>query len=136
MADQGSFLAREYEAVNAHLRGNVRQFVNWFGFFLTASLAALAAFLALGDRWPEVRLVRLRYAVPGVFLFLHLLAFVGILTFRRYIAAASARIEEIVAEAGGTGRSPIPVGFCKWMTDLMAAGFLVSHFGWLLALFV
>jgi hypothetical protein len=61
--------------------------VNWFSFFLTASLVALAAFLALGDRWPEVRLVRLRYAVPGLFLFLHLLAFVGILTFRRYIGA-------------------------------------------------
>ena len=89
MADQSGFLAREYEAINAHLRGNIRQFVNWFGFFLTASLVALAAFLAVGDRWPEVRLVRLRYAVPGLFLFLHLLAFVGMLTFRRYIAATS-----------------------------------------------
>src|SRR5688572_471607 len=85
------------------------------------SAVALAAFLAVGDRWPEVRLVRLRYAVPGLFLFLHLLAFVGILTFRRYIGAASRRVEEIVAEVGGAGRSPIPVGFCKWMTDLMAA---------------
>jgi hypothetical protein len=136
MADRSEFLLGEYEAINEHLRGNIRQFVNWFSFFLTASLAALAASLAVGDRWPDVGPVRLRYAVPGVFLFLHLLAFVGILTFRRYISASSRRVEEIIAEAGAAGRSPIPVGFCKWMTGLMAAGFLVSYFAWLLALFV
>jgi hypothetical protein len=136
MVDQSGLLVREYEAINTHLRGNIGQFVNWFSFFLTASLVALAAFLAVGDRWPDVRLVRLRYVVPGVFLFLHVLAFVGILIFRRYIAAASRRVEEIIAEAGEAGRSPIPVGFCKWMTNLMAAGFLVSYFAWLLALFV
>ncbi|MBL6454565.1 hypothetical protein JMJ55_04460 [Belnapia sp. T6] len=123
MVDHTGLLVREYEAINAHLRSNIGQFVNWFSFFLTASFVALAAFLAVGDRWPEVRLMRLRYVVPGVFLFLHMLAFVGILIFRRYIAAASRRVEEIIAEAGEMGRSPIPVGFCKWMTNLMAAGF-------------
>jgi hypothetical protein len=79
----------------------------------------------------------LAYAVPAVFLLMHVLAFVAILTFRRYIAEADRRVGRIVAEAGtAAGRSPIPVRFCKWMTDLMAAGFLVSYFGWLLLFFV
>ncbi len=113
MDGQSGLLPKEYEAINAHLRGNIGQFVNWFSFFLTASFVALAVFVAVGDRWPEFRLVRLRYAVPGVFLFLHVLAFIGILTFRRYIAAASTRVEEIIASAGDPSRSPIPVRFCK-----------------------
>lgn len=46
------------------------------------------------------------------------------------------RADGIVAEAGAAGRSPIPLRFCKWMTDLMAAGFLVSYFAWLLLFFV
>jgi hypothetical protein len=37
---------KEYEAVNAHLRANIGQFVNWFSFFLTFSFAALAVFVA------------------------------------------------------------------------------------------
>ena len=135
MDGQSGFVSREYEAINAHLRDNIRQFVNWFSFFLTASLVALAVVLAVGDRWPEVRLVRLHYAVPGVFLFLHVLAFIGILTFRRYIAAASTRVEQIIAGAGDSSCSPIPVRFCKWMTDLMAAGFLASYFVWLFMVF-
>ena len=116
---------------------NISQFVNWFSFFLTFSFAALAAFVATGDRWPQPRLLSLGYAVPAAFLLLHLLAFGAILTFRHYIAAADRRVGEIVAEAGATaGRSPIPLRFCKWMTDLMAAGFLVSYFAWLLLFFV
>ena len=44
---------------------------------------------------------------------------------------------EAGAEAGASaGRSPIPVRFCKWMTNFMAAGYLVSYFGWLLLFFV
>ena len=39
MADTNDLLAREYEAVNAHLRANIGQFVNWFSFFLTFSFA-------------------------------------------------------------------------------------------------
>jgi hypothetical protein len=137
MADTRDLLAMEYEAVNAHLRANVGQFVNWFSFFLTFSFAALAAFVATGDRWPQLRLLPMGYAVPAVFLLMHLLAFVAILTFRHYIAVADRRLGEIIAEAGAAaGRSPIPVRFCKWMTDLMAAGFLVSYFAWLLMLFV
>ncbi len=137
MADTSDLLIKEYEAVNAHLRANIGQFVNWFSFFLVFSFAALAVFVATGDRWPQPRLLRLEYAVPAVFLLLHLLALGAILTFRHYIAVADRRVCEIIAEAGAAaGRSPIPLRFCKWMTDLMAAGFLVSYFGWLLLFFV
>ena len=137
MADTSDLLIKEYEAVNAHLRANIGQFVNWFSFFLVFSFAALAVFVATGDRWPQPRLLRLEYAVPAVFLLMHMLAFGAILTFRHYIAAADRRVGEIAAAAGaGSGRSPIPLRFCKWMTDLMAAGFLVSYFGWLLLFFV
>ena len=135
MADTSDLLAREYEAINAHLRANIGQFVNWFSFFLTFSFAALAVFVATGDRWPQPRLLSLGYAVPAAFLVMHVLAFGAILTFRHYIADADRRVGEIVAEAGAAGRSPIPLRFCKWMTNFMAAGYLVSYFGWLLLLF-
>ena len=112
-------------------------FANWCSFFVVFSFAALAVFVATGDRWPRLRLLDLGYAVPAVFLLMHLLAFGAILTFRHYIAAADRRVGEITAEVGAAaGRSPIPLRFCKWMTDLMAAGFLVSYFGWLLLFFV
>ena len=136
MADTRDLLAMEYEAVNAHLRANIGQFVNWFSFFLTFSFAALAVFVATGDRWPQPRLLGLGYAGPAAFLLLHALAFGAILTFRHYIADADRRVGEIAAEVGAAGRSPIPVRFCKWMTNFMAAGFLVSYFGWLLPFFV
>jgi hypothetical protein len=137
MADASGLLAREYEAINAHLRANIGQFVNWFSFFLVFSFVALAVFVATGERWPQPRLLRLEYAVPAVLLLMHMLAFGAILTFRHYIAAADRRVGEIIAESGAAaGRSPIPVRFCKWMTDLMAAGFLVSYFAWLLQFFV
>ena len=142
MADtDGDLLVEEYKAVNAHLRANIGQFVNWFSFFLTFSFAALAVFVATGDRWPQPRLLGLGYAVPAAFLLLHMLAFGAILTFRHYIADADRRVGQILAEAGAeagaaAGRSPIPVRFCKWMTNFMAAGFLVSYFGWLLLFFV
>ena len=101
--------------------------MNWFSFFLMFSFVALAVFVATGDRWPQPRLPRLEYAVPAVFLLMHMLAF------RHYIAEAGRRVGQIVAEARtAAGRSPIPVRFCKRMTDLMAAGFLVSYFAWLL----
>jgi hypothetical protein len=59
MADTSGLLIMEYEAVNAHLRANIGQFVNWFSFFLTFSFAALAVFVATGDRWPQPRLLSL-----------------------------------------------------------------------------
>ena len=58
MADTNDLLAREYEAINAHLRANIGQFVNWFSFFLVFSFVALAIFVATGDRWPQLRLLR------------------------------------------------------------------------------
>ena len=64
MADTNDLLAREYEAINAHLRANIGQFVNWFSFFLTFSFVALAVFVATGDRWPQPRLLRLRTPCP------------------------------------------------------------------------
>ena len=137
MADTSDLLAKEYEAVNAHLRANIGPFVNWFSFFFTFSFSALPLFVSTGDRWPQPRLLSLGYAVPAAFLLIHMLAFGAILTFRHYIADADRRVGEIGAEAGGAaGRSPIPVRFCKWMTNFMAAGFLVSYFGWLLLFFV
>jgi hypothetical protein len=136
MADTSDLLAREYEAINAHLRANIGQFVNWFSFFLTFSFAALAVFVATGDRWPQPRLLSLGYAVPAAFLLLHMLAFGAILTFRHYIADADRRVVRSSPGPGWLRRSPIPVRFCKWMTNFMAAGFLVSYFGWLLLFFV
>ncbi len=51
--------------------------------------------------------------------------------------AAHCKVEEIIRRTGGTGgRSPIPARFCQWMTDLMAAGFVISYFTWFALLFV
>jgi hypothetical protein len=140
MADTNDLLAREYEAINAHLRANIGQFVNWFSFFLVFSFVALAIFVATGDRWPQLRLLRVDYAVPALFLLMHLLAFGAILTFRhtspRRTAASERSLPKAPGSPGRPRRSPIPLRFCKWMTDLMAAGFLVSYFAWLLLLFV
>ncbi len=136
MAEGHDLLAWEYEAVDAHLRANVGQFVNWFSLFLALALAALGAFAATADLWPRHPWLDWRYAVPGAFLFLHVLAFVGILTFRRYIAVADARLRQVAREAGAAeGRSPVPAGFHRWMTDLMAAGYVMSYFAWLGLLF-
>jgi hypothetical protein len=135
MADTGELLIKEYEAINGHLRENIRQFVNWFSFFLTFNFVALGIFAATVHLWPQLRWLNWRYAVPGVFLFMHMLAFVAILTFRRYISAANNRIKRIILDTEANAESPIPAGFCKWMTDLMAAGFLVSYFAWFVVLF-
>jgi hypothetical protein len=42
MAAGADLLRQEYREVNAHLRANTTQFVNWFSFFLTFSLVAAA----------------------------------------------------------------------------------------------
>ena len=136
MAAEADLLAEEYREVNAHLRANTTQFVNWFSFFLTFSFVAAAIFVATTAYRPELHGFALDYGVPIVFLLMHILAFVGILTFRRYIMAARCEVEAIIKRAGGTGGSPIPVRFCRWMTDLMAAGFVVSYFTWFALLFV
>ncbi len=137
MAAGAGLLLQEYREVNAHLRANTAQFVNWFNFFLTFSFVAAAIFLFTGAHRAGLRGFALVYGVPIAFLLLHILAFAGILTFRHYIAAAHCKIEEIIKQLGETGgSSPIPVRFCQWMTDLMAAGFVISYFAWLSLLFV
>jgi len=129
-------LLREYQEINAHLRANTTQFVNWFSAFLAFSLAAAAAFLLAGASGPGLRGFILEYGIPVGALLLHVLAFVGIVMFRRYVTAAHCKIDDITKALGGDGGSPLPVRFWRWMTHLMAVGFLVSYFAWLLLLFV
>ena len=127
---------KEYQEINAHLRANMTQFVNWFSFFLTFSFVVVAIFAAAVTYRPELRGFAVIHGVQIVFLLMHILAFVSILTFRRYIGAAHSRIKELVKQIGQTGGSPIPVRFCQWMTDLMAAGFVISYFTWFSMLFI
>jgi hypothetical protein len=136
MVDHAALLLQEYQEVNAHLRVNTNQFVNWFSFFLTLSLFAAVIFVVAPDYRPVLGKFAHRYAVQLVFLLMHIPAFVGILTFRRYILAADQKIEAITRQLGHSGNSPIPARFCQWMTDLMAAGYVVSYFIWFSLLFM
>jgi len=136
MEERTALLLQEYQEINAHLRANTNQFVNWFSFFLAASLLAAGLFAAVPDYRPALNEFARRYAVQLVFLLMHILAFVGILTFRRYILAANHKIETITQQLGQAGGSPIPTRFCQWMTDLMGAGFMVSYFIWFSLLFL
>lgn len=129
-------LLREYQEINAHLRANMTQFVNWFSFFLTFSFLSAAVYLALITIRADPRGFPLSYGVQIVFLLMHVLAFVSILTFRRYIVASHCRLEAIIRLVAEPGDSPVPVRFSKWMTDLMAAGFVLSYFAWFSLLFV
>ncbi len=129
-------LPREYQEINAHLRANMGQFVNWFSFFLTFSFVSVAAYLAVATTRPDLRGFPLVYGVQIVFLLMHVLAFFAILTFRRYIVASHCRLEAIIRQLAEAGDSPVPVRFSKWMTDLMAAGYVLSYFAWFSLLFV
>lgn len=129
-------LLQEYQEVNAHLRANTNQFVNWFSFFLTLSLLLAGFFVATPDYRPMLGKFPHRYAVQLVILLMHIPAFAGILTFRHYIIAANRKIEAITQQLGYSGTSPIPARFCQWMTDLMAAGYVVSYFIWFALLFL
>ncbi len=126
----------EYREINAHLRANIVQFINWFSFFLTFSFALVVVFVAMGAYRPALAGFALVYGVQIIFLLLHILAFVGIFTFRRYMVEAHRRVEEIVRQLAGAGESPIPMRFNRWMTDLMAAGFVLSYFTWFSLLFI
>ena len=46
------------------------------------------------------------------------------------------KIEAILQQLGYSEDSPIPARFCQWMTDLMAAGYVLSYFNWLSLLFL
>ena len=136
MEARAALLLQEYQEVNAHLRTNTNQFVNWFSFFLTLSLLVAGFFVTAPDYRPVVSGFAHRYAVQLVSLLMHIPAFVGIWTFRRYILAAHRKIEAITQQLGHPGDSPIPARFCQWMTDLMAAGYVVSYFIWFSLLFL
>jgi hypothetical protein len=120
----------EYREINAHLRANTTEFVNWFSFFLTASLVAAIAFLVTGEHRQGLGGLALRYGVPIACLLLHVIALAGILIFRHYVTAAHRKLDEIVRLLGDAGGSPVPLRFTLWMTHLMAAGFVVSYFAW------
>jgi len=134
MIERTELLLREYDEINAHLRSNITQFVNWFSFFLVSSFIALAVFVTGYRNWPG--LLHFFYAVLIVFLFVHILALVSIVMFRRYIAVSNARVLCVIREMAEDVDSPVPTRFSQWMTDLMAAGFVVSYFAWFSLLFI
>jgi hypothetical protein len=135
-SSEHDLLIWEYREINAHLRTNTTQFVNWFSFFLTFNLVAAVTFLLTSGHRSGLQGLALEYGVPITCLMLHILAFAGILIFRRYITAAHGKIDEIIKRLGDSGGSPIPVRFSLWMTHLMAAGFVVSYFVWFSLLFL
>jgi len=128
---ESDLLVREYQEINAHLRSNTGQFVNWFSFLLTFSLVTAGGVLVLDEHRQGWRGMALDYGLPIACLLLHVLAFAGILIFRHYIIAAHRKINDIIALLGDKHGSPVPVRFSLWMTHLMAAGFAVSYFAWL-----
>ena len=128
---ENDLLLQEYQEINAHLRTNTTQSVNWFSFLRTFSLVTATALLVTNVHRSGLRGIALEYGVPIVCLILHVLVFAGILIFRHYIIAAHSKIDEIISLLGDKGGSPIPVRFSLWMTHLMAAGFVVSYFTWL-----
>jgi hypothetical protein len=136
MTARADLLLIEYKEINQHLRCNVQQFVNWFSFFLTFSFVAVGIFAANLDRLPTIRGVGLHYPILALFLLLHILAFVAILVFRRYISVSNKRVERIIALLGEEGLSPIPARFCYWMTHFMGAGFVISYFTWFCLVFI
>jgi hypothetical protein len=135
-AAETELLLHEYREINAHLRTNTTQFVNWFSLFLIVSLVSAVVFVAADSHGSGLRGLILSYGVPIACLVLHVAVFAGILIFRRYITAAHCKIDEIIRLLGGDGGSPVPVRFSHWMTHLMAAGFVVSYFAWLALLFL
>ena len=84
------------------------------------------AFLVAGEHREGLRGLALQYGVPIACLMLHVIALAGILIFRHYVTAAHRKLDKIVTLLGYTGGSPVPVRFTRWMTHLMAAGFVVS----------
>ncbi len=127
---------QEYQEINAHLRVNTSQFVNWFSFFLVLSLLTAGLFATIPEYRPTFGGFARHYGVQLLVLLMHIPAFLGILIFRRYIAAAHQAIGAIALQLGCTGNSPIPARFCRWMIDLMAAAYLVSYFLWFCLLFL
>jgi AraC-like DNA-binding protein len=122
MVERAALLLQEYQEVNAHLRANTNQFVNWFSFFLTLSLLVAGVFATAPDYRPALGRFAHHYGVQVVSLLMHIPVFVGIFTFRRYIIAAHQKIEAIIQQLGYSEDSPIPARFCQWMEWAPGAG--------------
>ena len=69
---------QEYQEVNAHLRANTSQFVNWFSFFLTLSLLMAGVFAATPEYRPALGRFAQHYGVQLVSLLMHIPVFVGL----------------------------------------------------------
>ncbi len=134
--ENGGALLAEYVEINRHIRSNITQFVNWFSFFLMASFLGFGVFVFLLGKWPALGGIGLENTAVVVSLVMHALAGAAILTFRHYMASSNARVEVIIRQTAAGGVSPIPLRFCKWMTNFMAAGYVVSYFTWFSLLFV
>ena len=126
----------ECAQINQHLTSNITQFVNWFSFFLLASFLGFGVFVFFRGSWPTLGGLGLENTVTLVSMAMHALAGAAILTFRHYISASDARVEAILRQTTSGGLSPIPLRFCKWMTNFMAAGYVISYFTWFSLLFV
>ena len=100
------------------------------------SLLLAGVFASTPDYRPALGRVAQHYDIQLVSLLMHIPVFVGIFTFRRYIVAAHQKIEAITQQLGYSEDSPFPARFCQWMTDLMAAGYVLSYFIWLSLLFL
>jgi len=131
MITRSELLICEIQETNAHLRSNTMQFVNWFSFFLLSSYAAAFGLWLLKASQLKVSAAAVSYGIPIVVLILHIFAFVGIIVFRRYTAASNALVCQLGSDESGPARSSIPARFYQWMTNLMAAGYVVSYFVWL-----
>ena len=83
MVERAALLLQEYQEVNAHLRANTSQFVNWFSFFLTLSLLMAGVFASTANYRPALGRFAQHYGVQLVSLLMHIPVFVGIFTFRR-----------------------------------------------------
>jgi hypothetical protein len=135
MVEKNDGLLAEYAEINQHLRSNSSQFVNWFSFFLMASFLGFGVFVFFRGRWPTLGGIGLENTVTLVSMVMHALAGAAILTFRFYISASNARVEAVLRQTGVGGVSPVPLRFCKWMTNFMAAGYVISYFTWFTLLF-
>ena len=63
MVERPALLLQEYQEVNAHLRANTSQFVNWFSFFLTLSLLMAGVFASTPHYRPALGRFAQHYGV-------------------------------------------------------------------------
>ena len=112
------------------LMARILVMAGWSRTAATVPCAALPLRVCTRAHVPDPRHPGQAEADPGALGPVRMLA----LTFRNYISAADRRVRQIILDTAANSHSPIPASFCKWMTDLMAAGFLVSYFAWFVLL--